>query len=109
MKVTKAKGLNTISPDIGMKGFDRLALNLEGTEDHGFRVPSGSFSRSRAVLSKPSMQMHLSDRIEALFFGDFLLGPQKKVTRQPGRDPAGSRRDHIRFDRKWKQTGDKPC
>jgi hypothetical protein len=28
------------------------------------------------------------DRIEALFFGDFLLGQQKKVTRPPGRDPA---------------------
>jgi hypothetical protein len=28
------------------------------------------------------------DRIEALFFGDFLLGQQKKVTRPPGRNPA---------------------
>ena len=28
--------------------------------------------------------------VQALFFGDFLLGPQKKVTRLPGRDPAGS-------------------
>ena len=28
------------------------------------------------------------DRIQALFFGDFLLGHQKKVTRPPGRDPA---------------------
>jgi hypothetical protein len=26
--------------------------------------------------------------IRAFFFGDFLLGQQKKVTRPPGRDPA---------------------
>jgi hypothetical protein len=26
---------------------------------------------------------------EALFFGDFLLGQQKKVTRLPGRNPGG--------------------
>src|SRR5688572_17853405 len=30
--------------------------------------------------------------IQALFFGDFLLGQQKKVTRPPGRDPACSAR-----------------
>jgi hypothetical protein len=109
MKVTKAKGLNTISPNIGMKGLDRFALALEGTEDHGFRVASASFSWSREVRAEPSLQVPCPDRIEALFFGDFLLGPQKKVTRQPGRDPAGFRRHHIRFDRKWKQAGDKPC
>jgi hypothetical protein len=28
--------------------------------------------------------------VQALFFGDFLLGQQKKVTRQPGRNPARS-------------------
>src|SRR6185295_480342 len=28
------------------------------------------------------------NRIEALFFGDFLLGQQKKVTRPPGRTPG---------------------
>ncbi len=27
--------------------------------------------------------------MEALFFGDFLLGPQKKVTRLPGRNTGG--------------------
>src|SRR5213595_921376 len=27
---------------------------------------------------------------KALFFGDFLLGHQKKVTRPPGRDPAAA-------------------
>jgi hypothetical protein len=30
------------------------------------------------------------DRVRALFFGDFLLGQQKKVTRPPGRNPGAS-------------------
>jgi len=29
-------------------------------------------------------------RLEALFFGDFLLGQQKKVTRPPGRIPGAA-------------------
>jgi len=30
--------------------------------------------------------------LQALFFGDFLLCQQKKVTRPPGRDPAAAQR-----------------
>jgi hypothetical protein len=33
-------------------------------------------------------QWHGQIGVQALFFGDFFLGQQKKVTRLPGRDPA---------------------
>jgi hypothetical protein len=33
---------------------------------------------------------HYPDRVRALFFGDFLPGQQKKVTRPPGRNPGAS-------------------
>jgi len=35
-----------------------------------------------------SKEMFAQIGIPALFFGDFLLSQQKKVTRPPGRDPA---------------------
>jgi hypothetical protein len=43
----------------------------------GARPPAGS----RSQMARPNA-------VQALFFGDFLLGQQKKVTRPPGRDPA---------------------
>src|SRR6185369_5662868 len=36
------------------------------------------------------------NRIEALFFGDFLLGQQKKVTRPPGRTPGNGLRQQTK-------------
>jgi len=36
------------------------------------------------------------NRIEALFFGDFLLGQQKKVTRPPGRIPGKGLRQQTK-------------
>jgi hypothetical protein len=48
---------------------------------HMQRPPKDVFGRS--VLAK-------SAGVQALFFGDFLLGQQKKVTRPPGRNPAAA-------------------
>jgi len=45
-------------------------------------MPSIERSEATAVLR--------TDRVRALFFGDFLLGQQKKVTRPPGRNPGAS-------------------
>jgi hypothetical protein len=39
-------------------------------------------------LFPTSMSGQIEIELKALFFGDFLLGHQKKVTRQPGRNPA---------------------
>jgi hypothetical protein len=58
-------------------------------------------SRRRADLEQPNPSMpiaerseatarHHPDRVRALFFGDFLLGQQKKVTRPPGRIPGAA-------------------
>ena len=52
-----------------------------GVEQPNPSMPSIERSEATAAL-RP-------DRVRALFFGDFLLGQQKKVTRPPGRDPAG--------------------
>ena len=37
-----------------------------------------------------SLEKQGPNAVKALFFGDFLLGQQKKFTRLPGRDPARS-------------------
>jgi hypothetical protein len=56
---------------------------------------SGGCDASRGVRSPagPGMRSALNELrgvcLQALFFGDFLLCQQKKVTRPPGRDPAG--------------------
>ena len=47
----------------------------------------GSVFKSGELFST-SMFGKIEIEFKALFFGDFLLSQQKKVTRQPGRDPA---------------------
>jgi hypothetical protein len=73
MKVTKAKGLTR---------FD-LCICLEDRAV-GHEVLGSS--------AEVSMQMCGPNRVEALFFGDFFLGQQKKVTRPPGGTGAVARR-----------------
>jgi hypothetical protein len=57
----------------------RFASARNGTES--FRAPLLAASRSCAV--------------QGLFFGDFLLAPQKKVTRPPGRTPGNAPSRHA--------------
>jgi hypothetical protein len=47
--------------------------------------------RSRA----PLMAASRSCAVQGLFFGDFLLAPQKKVTRPPGRTPGNAASKHA--------------
>jgi hypothetical protein len=45
-------------------------------------------SRRCTAARRIGSQVARPNAVQALFFGDFLLGQQKKVTRPPGRDPA---------------------
>jgi hypothetical protein len=42
-----------------------------------------------AVINRTHRGQGLAGWIQALFFGDFLLGQQKKVTRHAGAEPGG--------------------
>ncbi len=52
------------------------------------RERSGSLRCSARPEQRERAFVRNADCIQRLFFGDFLLAPQKKVTRPPGRDPA---------------------
>jgi hypothetical protein len=68
----------------GVKG--RWMVLVIGTAARAQRLASGrnASGRSRA----PLMASSRSCAVQRLFFGDFLLAPQKKVTRPPGRTPG---------------------
>ena len=68
----------------GVKG--RWMVLVIGTAARAQRLASGRNAswRSRA----PLMASSRSCAVQRLFFGDFLLAPQKKVTRPPGRTPG---------------------
>ena len=59
----------------------------------GSRSHSPGHTRATSSQQPPRASCHVSqpDRIQALCFGYFHLGQQMKVTRPPGRNPAGCR------------------
>jgi hypothetical protein len=59
-------------------------LRTETTASHGFDGRQRFNGRPPDRVAK----WHGQIGVQALFFGDFFLGQQKKVTRLPGRDPA---------------------
>jgi len=68
----------------GLKG--RCMVLFTGTAARAKRVAS---SRNEdACFRAPVMAARRSCAVQRLFFGDFLLAPQKKVTRPPGRTPG---------------------
>jgi hypothetical protein len=73
MKVTKVKGLNRIWLDHLHRGLGRCESVI---------------SNSRAFYADK-----MDRSCWALFFGDFLLSQQKKVTRPPGRIPGAALRE----------------
>src|SRR5688500_8179119 len=62
-------------------------LRTETTQLDRFDVPRQITAARWTDVPMATVNM-LGFGIQALFFGDFLLGQQKKVTRPPGRDPA---------------------
>jgi hypothetical protein len=102
MKVTKAKGPNTIWPSrFGKKvrpaqcGSTRSGERLErGAKAFALRVGRAlrQVEQARRQPNSPA-EASGSDRIEALCFGDFHLGQQMKVTGDAGPGPGGLSRD----------------
>ena len=67
------------------------AVDLHHEQGHDRNTSAKSVGRGTAVNGRPPDRVakwHGQIRVQALFFGDFFLGQQKKVTRLPGRDPA---------------------
>jgi hypothetical protein len=68
----------------GVKG--RWMVLVIGTAARAKRVAS---ARNTVVCFRaPLVATRRSYAVQGLFFGDFLLAPQKKVTRPPGRTPG---------------------
>jgi len=72
------------------------------------RVPPGYESRAirhhkraQVVIGRLLLDQALRPNEQALFFGDFLLSQQKKVTRPPGRNP-GSNASNVKSRRQNK-------
>jgi hypothetical protein len=84
MKVTKAKGLEH---DLAAAGGSRPEAAV--ATPCWPSPPSACwttlrFDESRSSTAELSIQRQQPDRIQALFFGSFLLGQQKKGSRRPG-------------------------
>jgi hypothetical protein len=96
MKVTKAKCLNTIwladvartlrgplvQPGVSLATVCSAAFS---PKDLGANRDQRD-NRIEGISCVGSCHVRKSNRIEAFFFGSFLLGQQKKGTRQAGRD-----------------------
>jgi hypothetical protein len=54
------------------------------------------FKLNRTSPTEPSMQKFAQMCFQRLFFGDFLLARQKKVTRPPGRNPGADSRAKLK-------------
>ncbi|MDR7273039.1 hypothetical protein J2X20_005724 [Pelomonas saccharophila] len=78
----------------------RAAGSMSGARDKSdARAQRFASSRDAAgCFRAPLVASSQSSAVQGLFFGDFLLAPQKKVTRPPGRTPgnAASKRDSGR-------------
>ena len=68
-----------------LRGREHRALTLVTGRT---RERSGSLLCSAQPEQRERAFVRNADCVKRLFFGDFLLAPQKKVTRPPGRDPA---------------------
>ncbi|HEY6355462.1 MAG TPA: hypothetical protein VIY30_13315 [Burkholderiaceae bacterium] len=91
MKVTKAKGLNT---DLnGSSGCNprTATVHLMRSLAAGTPLPRKSVLRAERAVFVGCCHGSEPDRIEPLCFGNFHLGPQMKVARQPGETGALSR------------------
>jgi hypothetical protein len=105
MKVTKANGLNTtpIWPSRFGQSAQRATCYAVLQRTGGSLDDSARFASPRldagGRIAKPPERRHGGAKppkragqmgvvFKALCFGDFHLGPQMKVTRQPGRNPA---------------------
>jgi len=64
----------------------RWTALFTGTAARAQRLASGRSATAR--FRAPPMAAPRSCAVQRLFFGDFLLAPQKKVTRPPGRTPG---------------------
>jgi hypothetical protein len=94
MKVTKAKGLNTIWLADMATTHDHRLFDAVGHEAPMHRAqrqavhPWPKAPRIEPVSFGGSIQMARSNRIEPLCFGYFHLGPQMKVARPPAETGA---------------------
>jgi hypothetical protein len=97
MKVTKAKGLNTIwLADVATNHeMDLVDASRLGPQMHRAQRPAvhpwPEASQIEPALFGGSSHWARSDRIEPLCFGYFHLGPQMKVARPPAETGALSR------------------
>ncbi|QTN21695.1 hypothetical protein HZ992_16100 [Rhizobacter sp. AJA081-3] len=84
MKVTKAKGLeHDLAAARGSQPEAAVEHPGRSIDWFGWHQPS---------TAEPCSQRQQPDRIQALFFGSFLLGQQKKGSRRPGETGGFSRR-----------------
>jgi hypothetical protein len=78
-------GEHGVQPRVG-RATGEMDAARDKSDARAKRVASShnAFGRFRA----PLMASSRSCAVQGLFFGDFLLAPQKKVTRPPGRTPG---------------------
>jgi len=83
-----------VQPTLG--GVKRRAMALvTRTAARAQRLASARNAGER--FRAPLMAESRSSAVQRLFFGDFLLAPQKKVTRPPGRTPGTALASHLKY------------
>ena len=71
----------------------RSVMLVTGTAARAQRVASGR--HATGCFRAPLLVSWCWCAVQGLFFGDFLLAPQKKVTRPPGRTPGNAPSRHV--------------
>ena len=104
MKVTKAKGLNTHLVSTPWTPSRTGDLDASRCVNPAARSPGPCYAWAGHAQAHRHPMRPAQMGIEVVCFGDFHLDQQMKVTRPPGRDPAGNA-DHSESPKQDKPNG----